>query len=195
MPTEVMTVAHDSRSDTTLAPDPPGGGPGAPRPVPMTARPAKACRPGPTWLSQPGDLPAGTNLERLVDRVVPRRGGGCFLYWGVVLAMGFGLAPHLPVRSRLAVEAAAALLAGGWCALNFWRCRQAHCVVSGAGWLVLGLWLLAEAVIGHSLVGGNEQLLFLGVLGAAFAFEFAWYRAHGTNAMPGRGDVAAQRSP
>jgi hypothetical protein len=29
----------------------------------------------------------------------------------------------------------AALAAGTWCGLNFWRCRQAYRLVSAAGWL------------------------------------------------------------
>lgn len=170
-------------SDTKLAPEPPVDGPRAAEPVPVNARPVNACCPGLTWRCAPPDLPADTNLKRLVDRVMPRRGGGYLLYWGVVVAIGFGLAPHLPVRSHLAVEGAAALFAGGWCALNFWRCRHAHCVVSGGGWLALSLLLFVEAAIGRSFVEGDEEVLFVGVLAAAFAFECLWYRVHGTNSI------------
>jgi hypothetical protein len=100
--TEVMTVPHANLSDTKLAPEAPVDGPRAARPVPVNARPVNACRPGLTWRCKPPDLPADTNLTRVVDRVVPRRGGGYLLYWGVILAIRLGLAPHLPVRSRLA---------------------------------------------------------------------------------------------
>jgi len=93
------------------------------------------------------------------------------------------VAPHLPNRERLGADAVAFLAAGGWCALNFWRCRHAHCALSGADWLALGVLALAEAGLGHSLIGGYEQPAFLGVLVIAVIFECAWYLQHGTNAM------------
>jgi hypothetical protein len=68
-------------------------------------------------------------------------------------------------------------------------------VVSGCGWLALSLLQFMEAVIGHSLVGGDEQVLFVGVLALAFAFECVWYRVHGTNAIAGRGGFTARRAP
>ncbi len=169
---------------TQPAPGPPVESRGAAKPIRENARhPTNARGPWLAWLCEPPDLPADTNLKRAVDRVVPRRGAGYLLYWGAVVAIGFGLAPHLPLRSRLAVEGTASVLAGGWCALNFWRCRHAHCVVSGGGWLALSLLLFVEAAIGRSLVGGDEQVLFVGVLAAALAFECLWYRAHGTQRL------------
>jgi hypothetical protein len=77
----------------------------------------------------------------------------------------------------------AALAAGTWCGLNFWRCRQAHCLVSAAGWLALSLVAFAEAGLGHSVIYGDEQLVFLGVLVAAFAFEGLRYVAKGSNVI------------
>jgi hypothetical protein len=40
-----------------------------------------------------------------------------------------------------------------------------------------------ETVLGHSVIGGNEQPVFLGVLVAALAFEAIWCLTHGTNAI------------
>lgn len=38
----------------------------------------------------------------------------------------------------------------------------------------------AEAGLGHSLIGGEEQLVFLGILAIGFVFEGVWYlRRHG----------------
>ena len=88
---------------------------------------------------------------------------------------------------RLGLDATAFLAAGGWCAPNFWRCRHAHCFLTGAGWLALGALALVEMGLGHSLVGGYEQPTFLGVLVAGLGFEGAWALWHGTNAMHGRG--------
>ncbi|TAN19865.1 MAG: hypothetical protein EPN30_11485 [Actinomycetota bacterium] len=135
------------------------------------------------WGWSPPDLPADSALKRNVDRALPRTGLGYIIYWAVVIGLEFGLAPHLPVRGRLSVEGVAALLAGAWCGLNFWRCRHAHCAVSGAGWSALGGLALVEAGMGHSLIGGYDQLVFIGVFVFALVFEGLWYRARGTNAL------------
>jgi hypothetical protein len=95
----------------------------------------------------------------------------------------FSLAPNLPRRAELAVDALAALTAGGWCALNFWRCRHAHCLVTGAGWLGLAAFAFVEAGLGRSLIRGDEQLLFLVILAAAVLFEIGWYAMRRTNAI------------
>jgi Transposase IS116/IS110/IS902 family len=41
----------------------------------------------------------------------------------------------------------------------------------------------AEAGIGHSLIGGDEQPVFVAVLAIGLIFEGAWYLAHRTNAV------------
>jgi uncharacterized membrane protein YfcA len=122
-------------------------------------------------------------LARTVDRVVPRQGIGFVLYWVVVFALEYAVAPHLPVRERLVVEAMAALAAGVWCGVNFWRCRHAHCLVSGPGWLALGVLGIAGALVGHSVVGGFDQIAFFGVLVVAVVFEAAWRSTQETNAV------------
>jgi len=134
------------------------------------------------WGWSPPRLPADTAFKRGVDRVLPRTGPGAVLFYGAVIAVLL-VAPHLPTRGELAADGMAALAAGAWCVLNFWRCRHAHCVVSGLGWLALSGFSFAEAGIGHSLVAGYEQPIFLGVLVVALAFEGAWYLARGTNAV------------
>jgi len=107
------------------------------------------------------------------------------LYWAAVIGL-WNVAPHLAEQGRLAVEGLAALAAGGWCGVNFWRCRHAHCLVSGTGWLALGVVALVGAGLGHSLMGGDEQPVCLGVLVAAVAFEGAWSLVRGGNAIPPR---------
>ena len=94
---------------------------------------------------------------------------------------GVSEVPDLPRRAELAADGLAFLAAGSWCGLNFWRCRQAHCMVSAAGWLGLSLVAFAGAGLGHSLIHGDEQLVFLGVLVAALAFEGIGFLAKGTN--------------
>ncbi len=138
------------------------------------------------------NLPADSGAKRTVDRLLPRSGWPLCLYWVVVVAL-VSLADQLSTRGGLAVTAAAALAGGAWCSLNFWRCRHAHCVVTGAGWLVLALLALVGAALGHSLIGGAEELVFLAILLAGALFELGWYLVRGSHAIPstpGRDDTA-----
>ena len=137
------------------------------------------------WGWSPPDLPADTAVKRRVDRFLPRTGIPCVLYCAAVIGL-LSLAAHLPERAALATDGAAALAAGAWCALNFWRCRHAHCAISSTGWLALSVLAFTGAALGRSLIGGDEQLVFLGVLAVSVAFEAAWCLARGGNAI-GRG--------
>jgi uncharacterized membrane protein YgcG len=130
----------------------------------------------------PPDLPADTALKRHADRLLPRTGWAAVLYCAAVIAL-LNVAPHLPERWTLAVDGLAALAAAAWCGLNFWRCRHAHCIVTSTGWAALSLLAFTGAVLGHSLIGGNEQPVFLVVLAAAVVFEAGWRLARGSSAI------------
>lgn len=144
------------------------------------ARPAATGRACCGW--SPPDLPADSTAKARVDRLLPRTGAGAIVYFVAVAGL-LGLAGHLPSRLGLVTDGVAAVAAGGWCLLNFWRCRHAHCVVSGAGWTALAVVAFTAAAIGHSLIGGHEQLGFLVVLIVALGFEAGWYLRHDTNAL------------
>ncbi|HEY5222471.1 MAG TPA: hypothetical protein VIJ18_05400 [Microbacteriaceae bacterium] len=134
------------------------------------------------WGWSPPTRPTANTLAGRVERLLPRSGWSCLLYVIGVAAL-LMLAPLLPMRAQLAVDGVAFLAAGGWCALNFWLCRHAHCLVTGVGWSALAVLTFAEVGIGHSVIAGDEQLVFLGILVLALAFEATWYLAHGTNAV------------
>lgn len=134
------------------------------------------------WGWSPPDQPADTPLKRRFDRMLPRTGLAAVACFAAVLGL-LSLAPHLPLRAGLAADGLAALAGGAWCGLNFWRCRHAHCAVTGAGWLALSLLAFTEADIGHSVIAGDEQPVFLAVLAAALIFEAAWSCVRGTNAV------------
>ncbi len=104
------------------------------------------------------------------------------LYYTAVIALLL-VAPYLSKRTELAVEGLAALAAGAWCSANFWRCCHAHCLVTGTGWLGLSIFAFTEAGVGHSLIAGYEQPVFLGILLVGLAFEAYWYLTRGTNAL------------
>ena len=146
------------------------------------------------WGWSPPVLVADTALKRVVDRILPRTGLPVALFFALVVGL-LSLAAHLALRGALAVDGLAALAGGGWCSLNFWRCRHAHCLVTGAGWLALGVFAFAEAALGRTLIGGDEQLVLLGILAAALLFEALWSWARRTNAVGGgrlQPSVAAQ---
>jgi hypothetical protein len=139
---------------------------------------------GPTALFgwSPPPLPADTELKRRVDRLLPRSGVPFVLFFAAVVAL-LNVGAILPVRLDLVAVSVASLSAGGWCAVNFWRCRHAHCVITGTGWLALAGFTLFEAGLGRSLIHGDEGLVFLGVLAAGLVFEGVWSVARGTNAV------------
>ena len=129
----------------------------------------------------PPSLPADSTMKRRVDRV---RLGNLAAASVLVVVVGLlNLAPHLPVQSALVVVGLAGLTAGGWCSLNYWRCRHAHCLITGPGWIAFGAFALVEAIIGHSLIAGYEQAVFFGILAIAVLFEISWYLGHHTNAI------------
>lgn len=130
----------------------------------------------------PPPSPADTWLKRAIDRHVPRTGIPVILYFAAVVGL-LSLAPLLPTAADLAVDAVAAAAGAAWCALNFWRCRHAHCLIDAAGWSVLAVFDTAEAVAGRSYIHGDEQLVFLGVLAAGLVFEAGWFLVRGSNAV------------
>jgi len=137
------------------------------------------------WGWSPPDLTADTPLKRRIDRLAPRSGVSTAACFVAVVGL-FSLAPHLPARADLAADGLAALAGGAWCGLNFWRCRHAHCAVTGGGWLALGAMAFGGAALGHSLISGYEQPVFLAVLAAALVFEAGWRLARRTNAIAAR---------
>ena len=139
-------------------------------------------RRGALWGWSPPDLAADTPMKRRVNRLLPRSGLPTVACFAAVIAV-LSLAPHLPVRTGLAADGLAALAGAAWCGVNFWRCRHAHCAVTSTGWLALSLLAFAGAGVGHSLIGGYEQPVFLAVLGVALAFEAVWRCVRGTGAL------------
>ncbi len=49
--------------------------------------------------------------------------------------------------------------------------------------MLLALFAVAEAGLGRSLIGGDEQLVFLGILAIGLVFEGTWYLMHRTSAV------------
>ncbi|WP_249010540.1 hypothetical protein [Conexibacter sp. DBS9H8] len=124
-------------------------------------------------------------MKRLIDRVLPTGAWRCAFF--IVIAVGISAAGQLPTTPGLVLGAATTLVASGYCLLNFWRCREAHCIISGTGWAALGLFETAELAVGHSLIHRNEGAVFIAILVIAAAFEAYWRTRHGTNAVRATG--------
>lgn len=133
------------------------------------------------FLCSPPRLPADTRSKRFFDRIHPT--GSAQWFYFAAIAAGISAAPHLPTRLGLGVGALFTFAASAWCVVNFWRCREAHCVVSGYGWAALGVFEVAELALGRSLIGGAESLVFVAVLVVAVVFELAWRARAGTSAL------------
>jgi hypothetical protein len=131
----------------------------------------------------PPQLSGDTQAKRFADRLLPSGLWLCLFF--AAIAIGVFASPHLPLRAGLALGAIATLAASTYCLLNFWRCREAHCIVSGTGWALLALFEFAELGVGRSLIDRSEGLVFLIVLGLALGFEAVWWLRYGTNAVTG----------
>lgn len=153
---------------------------GRPEDRQLEAAQIPACGPRALCGWSPRAFRADSLFKRRVDRVLTTGPALAVLLVVVVL---LNVAPHLPPRAGLAADGLAALCAGGWCSLNFWRCRHAHCLVTGTGWVALAALGFAESGLGHSVIGGYEEPVFLGILAAGLIFEASWFVARRTNAV------------
>lgn len=101
------------------------------------------------------------------------------------VALGFlasFVADRLSARPALLPAAAFFALVAGWCSLNFVRCREAHCVVIGAGYSGLAI----AAVVAFALDRhwtGPLWLTSFAVLAAGAVFEAAWLAWRGHTAV------------
>lgn len=129
----------------------------------------------------PPRLPADTAAKHLVDRLQPT-GTSQWLFFAVVGALVVA-APFLPTRPGLAVGAVASLAGSAWCLANFWRCREAHCIITGGGWAALLALQLVELGMGRSVIHGTESSAFLAILVIGLVFECGWQVVFGTNAV------------
>lgn len=97
---------------------------------------------------------------------------------GVVLTIVvLGAASAWDGRGGLALASAWVLLSGTYCLLNFWHCRETHCVVTGLGWTPLGLLGLAIAAAPATRLSWHEWwelevAAYLVILVAGFTLQY-----------------------
>ncbi len=131
----------------------------------------------------PAAAPPRNDLERALDTytnlTAPFLRGCCFL--PVVAAVVVG-SLRLGVPDGLWLAAAYFLAFGGYCLANFARCREAHCVVTGWGWLALGV-IAVWSAIGDRADLGILWDAFAVIAVVGFAFEAVWANLRGTHAL------------
>jgi len=98
-------------------------------------------------MCSPPSLPGASHAGRIVDRILPKGTWRCAFF--VAVAVG------LSVPSLL-VGALVILVASTYCLLNFWRCREAHSIVSGTGWAALALFELTGSSVGTASPMGRS---------------------------------------
>ena len=131
----------------------------------------------------PPASPARTIFEHAVDRYVAvanpfLRGCLVFLVVGAVAVASVRLGPE----AGLTLVAAYLIIHATHCLANFLRCREAHCIVTGTGWLVLA-GVAAGGALTQQDVRSAVWDAFLAVTIAGFGFEFVWKAIRGSSAL------------
>ncbi len=131
----------------------------------------------------PEALPARNGFERLLDAYTGMAAPilrGCyslFFAGAVFLASLLSGAP-----AGLWLSTVYFLAFAAYCLANFARCREAHCVVTGSGWALVGAASLVGALLGWPSLG-EVWIAFVVVAVLGHGFEGAWRAARGTNAF------------
>ncbi len=80
-------------------------------------------------------------------------------------------------RARLAIASTAVTVIGAYCLLNFLRCRETHCGVTGPGFLLTAALGFAAALAPGPALSwyrtGTEAIVFLVILAAGYRLEQA----------------------
>jgi hypothetical protein len=97
------------------------------------------------------------------------------------------VANELPSRYAMLPFVVYFLALGGWCSLNFARCREAHCLITGAGFDALAVTALVAVGFGRHWYN-LLSLVIVPMLVAGIVFEAVWTSRQGSNAVgSGRG--------
>jgi len=97
---------------------------------------------------------------------------------GVVIAVvSFAVGGAVGGRAGLAIASTYVTVIGVYCLLNFLRCRETHCAVTGPGFLLTAALGFAAALVPGSALSwyrtGTETTVFLVILAAGYGLEQA----------------------
>lgn len=128
-------------------------------------------------------LPArgtGGALARVIDRyrtlMAPFVRGCTGLCFALIV---FALASSLPPEAGLLLGSSWCLWAGSYCLVNYWRCRETHCMVTGPGWLAVGLVGVISAASGMWF--SRNAVLDAAVLVVLLGYGLEWVWAAATH--------------
>ena len=131
----------------------------------------------------PEASPARNGFERFLDAYTGMTAPifrGCY---SLLVAGALFLASLLSgVPAGLWLSTVYFLAFAAYCLANFARCREAHCVVTGSGWVLVGAASLVGALLGRPSLG-EVWTAFLVVAVLGHGFEGIWRAARGTNAF------------
>jgi hypothetical protein len=97
---------------------------------------------------------------------------------GVAVAVAsFAVAGAVGGRAGLAVASGYVAVVGAYCLLNFLRCRETHCAVTGPGFLLAAVLGFTAALMPGPVLSwyrtSTEAAVFLVILAAGYALEHA----------------------
>jgi len=97
---------------------------------------------------------------------------------GVLIAVAsFAAGAAVGGPAGLAIASAYVTAIGVYCVLNFLRCRETHCAVTGPGFLLTAALGFAAALVPGSALSwyrtGTEAIVYLVILAAGYAVEWA----------------------
>lgn len=107
---------------------------------------------------------------------------------GVMIAVAsFAAGAAVGGRVGLAVASGFVTVIGTYCLLNFLRCRQTHCGITGPGFLLAAAVGFAAALVPGSALSwyrtGAEAAAFLTLLAAGYGLEWAVAARTGRRAL------------
>lgn len=140
--------------------------------------------------TRPRSRPATRAWHRAADRfLISTR--PAIVPTSIVLGLGAAAtANELPSRYAMLPAVLFYGAVGAWCTLNLLRCREAHCLITGAGFDALALAAAAAAILDRNWYD-TLSLAIVPILLLAAIFEGIWTIRHGDNELkrsqtPGR---------
>ena len=97
---------------------------------------------------------------------------------GVLIAVAsFAAGAVVGGRGGLAIASVYVTVMGAYCLLNFRRCRETHCGVTGPGFLLASAFGFCAVLVPGTALSwyrtGTEAAVYLAVLAAGYALEWA----------------------
>ena len=115
--------------------------------------------------------PARNDWERILDEFTSRSAPLLRSCYAIALGAGIAWISFRLGGAGLFLSAAYFIVYSAYCLANFARCREAHCIVTGLGWGVLGLVTIWAGVAGLGWLS-PMWFAFLIVLALGYGFEF-----------------------